>query len=83
MQHLFRATKAACSLYVPYNGASCTFSKRTSDLIQQEGRRVRDCMIVGFATACGISDYHHKSYEFESISCRDVLDTTLCDKVCH
>jgi translation elongation factor EF-1beta len=27
--------------------------------------------------------YHHESCEFESCSWRGVLDTTLCDKVCH
>ena len=32
---------------------------------------------------CAISAYHHLSCEFESYSWQDVLDTTLCDKVCH
>ena len=30
-----------------------------------------------------ISAYHHYSCEFEPRSWRDVLDTTLCNKVCH
>jgi hypothetical protein len=29
-----------------------------------------------------ISAYHHKSCEFEPLSWRGVLDTTLCNKVC-
>ena len=41
----------------------------------------RDHMVVGFTTIYAISAYHHKSCEFESRSCRGVLDTTLCDKV--
>jgi hypothetical protein len=40
-------------------------------------------MVVGFTTTCAISAYHHLSCEFESRSWRGVLDTTLCDKVCH
>ena len=36
----------------------------------------RDLMVVGFATTCAISAYHHKSCEFESYSWRGVLDTT-------
>jgi NRPS condensation-like uncharacterized protein len=30
-----------------------------------------------------ISAYHYLSCEFEPRSWRDVLDTTLCDKVCQ
>ena len=30
-----------------------------------------------------ISAYHHQSCNFESRSWQDVLDTTLCDKVCQ
>ena len=40
-------------------------------------------MVVGFTTICTISAYHHKSCEFESRSWRDVLDTTLNEKVCQ
>ena len=40
-------------------------------------------MVVGFTTTCAISVYHHLSCEFEPSSCQDVLDTTLCDKVCQ
>ena len=43
------------------------------------GRRGRDRMIVWFT----ISAYHHYSCEFEPRSWRGVIDTTLCDKVCH
>jgi len=38
-------------------------------------------MVVRFT--CVISTYHHQSCEFESCSWQDVLDTTLCDKVCQ
>ena len=38
-------------------------------------------LVVGFTTTCAISAYHHKSCEFESHSCRGVLNTTLCDNV--
>ena len=44
-------------------------------LITLRGHRGR--MVVGFTTICAISAYHHKR------SWRDVLDTTLCDKVCQ
>ena len=46
-------------------------------------RRGRDRMVVGFTTTFAISAYHHKKCEFEPRSWRDVLDTTLCDKVCQ
>jgi hypothetical protein len=48
-----------------------------------EGRRGRDRMVVGFTTTSNISAYHHYSCEFEPLSWRGVLDTTLCDKVCQ
>ena len=41
-----------------------------------------DHMVVWFTTTYAISVYHHWSGEFKSHSRRDVLDTTLCDKVC-
>ena len=44
------------------------------------GRHGRDRMVGGFTPICSISVYHHKRCEFESRSCRGVLDTTLCDK---
>jgi len=40
-------------------------------------------MVVGFTTTSAISAYHHYTCEFEPRSWRDVLDTTLCDKVCQ
>jgi hypothetical protein len=43
----------------------------------------RDHMVVGFRTTCAISAYHHWSCVLEPRSWRDVLDTTLCDKVCQ
>jgi hypothetical protein len=46
-------------------------------------RRVRDRMVVGFTTTSAISAYQHYSCEFEPRSWRDVLDATLCDKVCQ
>jgi hypothetical protein len=42
-----------------------------------------DRMVVGFATSCAISAYHHKHCEFEFRSWRGVLDTTFCAKVCQ
>jgi hypothetical protein len=47
------------------------------------GRRVPDRMVVGFATTCTISAYHHQSCKFEPYSWRGVTDTTLCDKACQ
>jgi hypothetical protein len=46
-------------------------------------RRGCDRMVVGFTTTYVISACHHSSCEFESCSWRDVLDTTLCNKVCQ
>ena len=40
-------------------------------------------MVVGFTIIYAISVYHHLHFEFESSSRGGVLDTTLCDKVCH
>ena len=42
-----------------------------------------DRMVVGFTTNCTISAHQHLSCEFEFLSWPDVLDTTLCDKVCQ
>jgi hypothetical protein len=48
------------------------------------GRYGKDRMAVGFTISCAISAYHHWCCcEFEPRSWRDVLDTTLCDKVCQ
>ena len=46
-------------------------------------RRGRDHMVVGCRTTYAISANHHWRCGFESRSGRDVLDTTLCDKVCQ
>ena len=46
-------------------------------------RRGRDRMVVGFTITYAINVYHDQSCEFEPRSWRDVLDTTLCDKVCR
>jgi hypothetical protein len=43
--------------------------------------RGRDRMVVGFTTTSVIIAFHHQSCEFEPRSWRDVLDTTLCDKI--
>ena len=48
-----------------------------------KGCRGRDCMVVGFTTTCAISAYHHLSCKCEPRSCRDVLDTPLCNNVCQ
>jgi len=42
-----------------------------------------DRMVVEITTTCAISAYHHYYCDFQSRSWRGVLDTTLCDKVCH
>ena len=47
------------------------------------GGRVRDHMVVGFTTKYAISVYHNESCEFEPRSWEDILDITLCDKVCQ
>jgi hypothetical protein len=52
-------------------------------LLEIRSRRGRDCMVDEFTTACLISVYHHLTFEFESFPSQDVLDTTLCDKVCQ
>jgi hypothetical protein len=46
-----------------------------------EWGRGRDRIVVRFTTTSAISTYHHLRYKFESRSWRDVLDTTLCDRV--
>jgi len=51
--------------------------------LRGKGCRGCDCMVVGFTTTYAISVVHHESCEFESRSWRDVLDATLCDKVCQ
>jgi hypothetical protein len=45
--------------------------------ITSSGKHCRNNHFVHFCA------YHHESCEFESCSWRGVLDTTLCDKVCH
>jgi hypothetical protein len=35
------------------------FHAEQKDLINKEGRRGRDRMVVGFTTTCAISAYHH------------------------
>ena len=40
-------------------------------------------MLIEFITTYAISGYHHWRCVFGSRSWRDVLDTTLCDKVCE
>ena len=40
-------------------------------------------MLIGFTTTYANNVYHHQRCEFESRTWRDVLDTTLCDKVCQ
>jgi hypothetical protein len=46
-------------------------------------RRGRNRRVVIFTTTYAISAYHHYRFEFESHSCRGVLDTTLCVKGCQ
>ena len=51
-------------------------------MVLDQNRRDGDCMVVGFTTTHVISAYNHW-YEFEPLSWRGVLDTTLRDKVCQ
>ena len=46
-----------------------------------KGRNQIPIITINIKTACAISDNHHYRCEFGSNSLRDVLDTTLCDKV--
>jgi hypothetical protein len=52
-------------------------------LLNSQTLRQRDRMVVRFMITYAISAYHHQSCEFELRSWRDVLDTTLCNKVCR
>jgi hypothetical protein len=47
------------------------------------GRRGPDLTLVWFASIYVISANQHLGCAFKSHSCRGVLDTTLCDKVCN
>ena len=47
------------------------------------GRCGHDRMVVGFITTYAISAYRHECCEFEYRWWRDVLNTTLCYKVCQ
>ena len=49
----------------------------------EKSHRGQDRMVIGFTTTFAICAYHHYSYEFESCALRDVLNTTLCNKVCQ
>ena len=49
----------------------------------KQGLWGRGRMVVGFTITYAISDYYHSRSKFESRSCWGVLDTTLCDTVCH
>jgi hypothetical protein len=63
---------------------SCKLSFIFDCPIKCRGCSGHDCMVVWLtSTLDAISAYHHKSCEFGSCSCRDVLNTTICDKVCH
>jgi len=53
------------------------------DLENKLNTHLRDRMVVGFTNTYAISAYQHWNWEFESRSCWDVHDTTLCDKVCQ
>ena len=59
--------------YVAVQTKTCDFDSNMS------GRRGRDRIIIGFTTPCTIITYHQRC-EFESLSWRGVLDTTLCIK---
>ena len=40
----------------------------------------RDRVVVGFATNCAISAYHHQHCEIKPRLWRGISDTSLCDK---
>ena len=70
--------------YYCFKHFKCNFDCVLSELIQiMRGRRVHGHMVVGFTTKYAISVYHNKSCEFEPRSWQDILDITLCDKVCQ
>ena len=48
-----------------------------------KGRRIVSFWGWIFTTTCAIIAYHHWSCEFESRSCRCVIDAISCDKVCQ
>ena len=63
------------------NSISTAFEASTLTIMQLVAV-MHDRMVVGFATTCAISAYHHLSCEFEPCSWRGVLDT-ICDQVCQ
>ena len=69
--------------YYCFKHFKCNFDCILSELIQMRGRRVHDHMVVGFTTKYAISVYHNESCEFEPRLWQDILDITLCDKVCQ
>jgi hypothetical protein len=69
--------------YYCFKHFKCNFDCVLSELIQMRGRRVHDHMVVRFTIKYAISIYHNESFEFEPRSWRDILDITLCDKVCQ
>ena len=52
-------------------------------LTLREGHHACDHIVVEFTTTYAISAYHHYSCDFESLSWRGVLDTTIYDQVCQ
>jgi hypothetical protein len=46
-------------------------------ILHKHRRRDRDDMVVEFSSTCAISALHHYCCEFEPLSWRGVLDTTL------
>ena len=58
-----------------------TIVKYAIFFLSQLGGRGRDRIVVRCTTTSAISAYHHLRCKFESRSLRDVLDTTLCDRV--
>jgi len=52
-----------------------------SSLQQHNTNRIINPLLHNATYAIGA--HHHQRYEFQSCSCRSVLDTTLCDLVCQ
>ena len=73
-----------CSSFVLfYDLFSLAFVSTVYRFVYKSGRHGRYPMLVRFTTTYEISAYQRWRYDFKSCSCRCVLDTTLCDKVCQ
>ena len=65
-------------MVVHKNNTFCISYLNNNITVKMQKFSGRDIKVVGFTTIYAISAYH----QFESCLRRDVLNTTLCDKVC-